>query len=127
MRSRRRGSRRTRWARAAFSATGRSCYRGPHMKPTHEFAPELLDNTAVFRDPFFHRFRLRHAPRPLALSETVHKDYLFPTLYADVRCAIGIFHCDYQRAREILPHPAMKPVRMTRGRSLVAFSCYEYR
>ena len=30
-------------------------------------------------------------------------------------------------AAAMMLHPAVKPVRMTRGRSLVAFSCYEYR
>lgn len=97
------------------------------MRTTQEFTAEHLNNTAAFRDPFFQRFRLRHAPRPLVLTDTITKDYLFPTLYADVRCAQGIFHCDYERAKAILPHPSMRPVRMTRGRGLVAFSCYEYR
>jgi hypothetical protein len=97
------------------------------MKPTHDFGAELLENSASFRDPFFQRFRLRRAPQPLRLTDAISKDYLFPTLYADVRCAIGIFHCDYERARALLPHPRMVPVRMTMGRSLVAFSCYEYR
>jgi hypothetical protein len=97
------------------------------MRPTTDISPTLLDNTAAFRDPFFQRFSLRRAPNPLALTDTISKDYLFPTLYADVTCAIGIFLCDYERARAILPHPAMRPVRMTLGRSLVAFSCYEYK
>jgi len=97
------------------------------MKATHEISPTLFENSALFRDPFFQRFDLRHAPRPLELSETISKDYLFPTLYADVTCAIGIFFCDYERARELMPHPAMRPVRMTLGRTLVVFSCYEYK
>src|SRR3954451_14024187 len=97
------------------------------MKANPDFGAELLDNSAQFNDPFFQRFRLRRAPRPLALTESITKDYLFPTLYADVRCAIGIFHCDYAKAHALLPHPAMKPVRMTMGRAIVAFSCYEYR
>src|SRR4051794_23739281 len=97
------------------------------MTPTTDINPTLLDNTAAFRDPFFQRFSLRRAPNPLALTDTISKDYLFPTLYADVTCAIGIFLCDYEAARALLPHPAMRPVRMTLGRSLVAFSCYEYK
>jgi len=97
------------------------------MKPTFDFDAGLLDNAAAFRDPFFQRFRLRRAPRPLQLTEQIAKDYLFPTLYANVKCAIGIFLCDYEAARALLPHPAMRPVRMTLGRSLVVFSCYEYR
>src|SRR6185437_11613763 len=97
------------------------------MKPTLEIPDGLLDNSASFRVPFFQRFRLRHAPRPLQLTDTITKDYLFPTLYADVTCAVGIFLCDYDRARALLPHPKLRPVRMTLGRSLVVFSCYEYR
>lgn len=97
------------------------------MKPTLEIPEGLLDNSASFRDPFFQRFRLRHAPRPLQLTDAITKDYLFPTLYADVTCAVGIFLCDYDRARALLPHPKLRPVRMTLGRSLVVFSCYEYR
>lgn len=97
------------------------------MKASQEVSAELLDNAARFQDAFFQRFKLRRAPRPLQLTDTLAKDYLFPTLYADVRCAIGIFHCDYARAKALLPHPAMVPVRMPRGRALVAFSCYEYR
>ncbi|MFL5349462.1 MAG: acetoacetate decarboxylase family protein [Hyalangium sp.] len=97
------------------------------MKASQEVSAELLDNAARFRDAFFQRFSLRRAPRPLQLTDAISKDYLFPTLYADVRCTIGIFHCDYARAKALLPPPAMAPVRMPRGRALVAFSCYEYR
>jgi hypothetical protein len=97
------------------------------MKPTMEFGPELLENSALFKDPFFERFSLRHAPEPLKLDARISKNYFFPTFYTDVSCAIGIFHCDYERASAILPDPRLRPVRMTRGRSLVIFSCYEYR
>jgi hypothetical protein len=97
------------------------------MQPNFEFGPELLDNTAKFSDPFFNRFTLRQAQRPLQLTDRIAKHYRFPTLYADVTCAIGIFHCSYERARAILPHPRLVPVRMPRGRALAVFSCYEYR
>lgn len=97
------------------------------MKASQDFGAGLLDNAARFDDAFFKRFTLRKAPRPLQLTEAISKDYLFPTFYADVRCAIGIFHCDYARAKALLPHPAMRPVRMPRDRALVAFSCYQYR
>jgi hypothetical protein len=97
------------------------------MKATLDFSAEMVHNEHFFQDPYFQRFHLRRAPRPLELSNGIVKDYLFPTLYADVRCAIGIFLCSYERALAMMPHPAMRPVRMTRGRSLVTFSCYEYR
>lgn len=97
------------------------------MKPTLDLDPELLDNADWFQGPFYARHTLRHAPTPLALSETIEKNYLFPTFYGDVTCAIGIFLCSYEKAAAMMLHPRIKPVRMTRGRSLVAFSCYEYK
>lgn len=97
------------------------------MKPTFEISPALLDNAAAFSDDFFRRFTLRRATRPLQLTPEISKDYLFPTFYGDVTCAMAIFLCPYERAQRLMPHPRMKPVRMTRGRSLVLLSCYEYR
>ncbi|MBI3557854.1 MAG: acetoacetate decarboxylase family protein [Deltaproteobacteria bacterium] len=97
------------------------------MKANTEIVDRMPDNADKFLDPFFKRFELRHAPQPLQLNERVTKNYRFPTLYSDVTCAIGIFMCDYQQAKAILPHPGLRPVRMTKGRSLVVFSCYEYK
>ena len=59
------------------------------MKPTFELSEELLDNSALFNNDFYKRFTLRHAPQPLRLSEHISKDYLFPTFYGEVTCAIG--------------------------------------
>ena len=61
------------------------------MKPTTEILKDLLANEALFTDPFFKRFTLRHAPQPLALTEDITKNYRFPTFYGDVTCAIAIF------------------------------------
>lgn len=97
------------------------------MEPKRTYDAELLQNDDVFIDPFFRRFTLRHAPAPLALDEQVEKNYLFPTFYADVTCSIGIFLCDYDAASSIMPDRRMKPVRMTRGRSLVTLASYVYR
>jgi hypothetical protein len=97
------------------------------MKPTTQFNGEFLKNEDKFRDEFFKRFTLSHAPIPLKLDDEVTKDYLFPTLYGDVTCAMAIFLCSYERAEKMMLHPRIKPVKMTRGRSLVAFSCYEYK
>ena len=97
------------------------------MKPTKRISEKLLDNTDAFQDAFFHRFNLRHAPEPLQLNTKVSKDYLFPTLYGDVTCAMAVFLCSYEKAEKMMLHPRIKPVKMTRGRSLVAFSCYEYK
>ncbi len=97
------------------------------MKTNHELSPGVLDNAGLFNDAFYKRFTLRPAPSPLALSDTVSKDYLFPTFYGDVTCALAIFLCPWERAAAMMPHPCMKPVRMPGGRAAVAFSCYEYK
>jgi len=97
------------------------------MKPTTDIPSELLENSDLFKNDFFRRFKLRHADAPLRLNEATEKNYLFPTLYGDVTCAMGVFFCSYTRARAILPDPQMEPVSMARGRALVAFSCYEYK
>jgi len=89
--------------------------------------PGLVDNADRFTDPFFDRFELRPAPSPLTLTDEISKTYSFPTFYADVTCAVAIFLCDRERARAMMPHPSMRPVKMPGGRSVVLFSCYEYR
>ena len=96
------------------------------MKPNTLIEPGLLANEAEFTDDFFQQFDLRHAKQPLKLTDTISKDYQFPTLYGNVTCAIGIFLCDYKKAQAMLPHPKMKPGAMPKGRALVTFSCYEY-
>jgi hypothetical protein len=101
--------------------------RGKSMKPNNEISPGLLDNPEFFDSEFFNRFGLRPAPGPLQLTASIEKLYQFPAFYADVTCAMAIFFCSYQRAKEMLPHPGMEPVRMGRNRALVVFSCYEYR
>ncbi len=88
---------------------------------------DLLPNDAYFNEPFFKQFELRHRNTPLQLTDAISKDYVFPTFYADSSCSIAIFHCDYEAAKAMMPRPDMQPVKMTKGRSLVIFSCYEYR
>jgi Acetoacetate decarboxylase (ADC) len=97
------------------------------MEITHEFTDALFDNADKFSHEFFKRFELRKRFEPLQLNDAISKDYLFPTLYGDVECAIGIFLCDYTEAKKLLPHPSMEPVSMLGGRSLVIFSNYVYR
>lgn len=92
-----------------------------------KFDGNLLENEDKFQDDFYKRFKLRHAPEPIKLNDQVTKNYRFPTFYGDVTCAIGIFLCSYKKAEKMMLHPRIKPVKMTRGRSLVAFSCYEYK
>jgi len=97
------------------------------MKATREIDKTLLDNKTQFDNEFYRRFKLRTADAPLELTDEIKKDYLFPTFYGDVTCAMGIFMCSYEKAEAIMPHPLVKPVRMPLGRSIVAFSCYEYK
>ena len=97
------------------------------MKPNTEIEEGLLDNAESFTDPFFQRFEPRPAPASLELRGGLSKIYSFPTFYADVTCAIAIFLCDYRRAKAILPHPSMQPVKMPGGRSVVLLSCYQYK
>lgn len=96
------------------------------MKPTYEITDKLLDNKNSFNNEFYNRFDLRADNQPLKLNQDVSKDYLFPTLYGDVTCSIGIFMADYDKVQSILPHPSVKPVKMTRGKALVLFSSYIY-
>ena len=93
---------------------------------------EKLDNShdPVFQNEFFNRFAFRKAKAPLQLSDHISREYLFPTFYGDVTCAIAIFMCSYAKAEALVAkelHPEIKPVKMTRGRSIIAFSCYEYK
>ncbi len=102
------------------------------MKPSMDIPSGLLDNgnSTVFKNEFFERFTLRKASRPLQLTDAISKDYLFPTFYGDVTCAIGIFLCSYEKAAALVGkelHPRIRPVKLTMGRSLIAFSCYEYK
>lgn len=97
------------------------------MEPNTKIEPGLLANDAEFNDEFFQQFTFRNAKQPLKLTDSISKDYQFPTLYGNVTCAIGIFLCDYKKAQALLPHPKMKPVAMPKGRALVTLSCYEYK
>lgn len=96
------------------------------MKPNTHIDAGLLSNEAEFTHEFFQQFTLRKNKQPLKLTDTITKDYQFPTLYGNVTCAIGVFLCSYEKAQAMLPHPKMKPVAMPKGRALVTFSCYEY-
>lgn len=100
------------------------------MKATYDFDEKMLDNKDKFQNDFFERFTLRHAPQSLQLNDKISKNYQFPTFYNDVTCAIGIFLCSYDKAWNLVSKtlgPKVKPIMMTHNRSLVAFSCYEYK
>jgi hypothetical protein len=92
---------------------------------TPDIEPTMPNNSALFKDDFYSRFSLR--PHTLQLNETIEKTYMFPTFYGNVTQVVAIYLCSYERACELLPHPKLKPVSMGKGRSLVIFSCYEYK
>ena len=97
------------------------------MKSTKTIEPGLLDNADRFQHPFFKEYTLREGPRAIALPGGIEKSYKFPTFYGDVTCSVAVFMCDYERALAFLPHPAMRPIRMTRGRAALTISNYVYR
>ncbi len=97
------------------------------MKANTLISPELLDNSNEFNDDFFKKYTLHHASNPLRLSDEIYKNYFFPTFYKNVTCTMGVFLCDYSKAKAMLPHPSMQPVSMFKNRALVIFSCYEYK
>lgn len=100
------------------------------MDVTWDIPDKLLDNHGDFNSSFYKRFALRKRENPVIMDNGLEKDYLFPTFYGDVTCAMGVFFCSYKQAkalvREKLGHK-VKPVGMGGGRAIAAFSCYEYR
>ena len=97
------------------------------MHANFDITPGFLNNEAEFKDPFFSQFELRPMPKPLELSEGVQKQYKFPTFYTNVTCSMGVFFCDFKKAKSILPDPDMTPLSMLKGRALVLLGCYQYR
>jgi hypothetical protein len=100
------------------------------MKPNMVIEPQLVDNAAEFSNEFYSRFTLRPMHYPLQLNRSISKNYLFPTFYGDVTCAMAIHHCSYDKVKILLKeklHVDVEPVKMTRGRTVIAFSCYEYK
>jgi hypothetical protein len=95
--------------------------------PNAAIEPALIDNFDQFTGPFFERFLLHYAPAPLILNDRIQKDYLFPTFFRNVTQAIAMFFCSYEKAKALLPDPALMPVSMGRGRALVVLSSFHYR
>ena len=99
------------------------------MEPNFDIPDRLAENEDEFTAPLFAGLGGRKAADPLVLKGKA-RGYLFPTLYADVRCAVAIFHCDRAAARDLVQEAlgrGAEPPRMLGGRSIVAISCYEYR
>ncbi|MBU3917857.1 hypothetical protein KKA14_20210 [bacterium] len=100
------------------------------MKPTFDIPVKILDNEISFSDDFYKRFTLRHVPKPIKLEKGIAKNYNFPTFYGDVTCEITICFCSFEKVKAVVQKdlsPKVKPVSMGGGRSLVAFSNYEYK
>ena len=102
------------------------------MKASQTIPNQLLDNEkdSVFQNDFFKQFDLKQPEKPIQLNETEARNYKFPTFYGNVSCSIGIFLCSYKKAEELLSkmlNSKVKPVKATKGRAIIAFSCYEYK
>lgn len=97
------------------------------MNANHEISPGFLNNESDFKDPFFKQFELKPMPKALKLSDQIEKQYKFPTFYTNVMSSMGIFFCDFEKAKAALPDPSMTPVSMLKGRALILFGCYQYR
>jgi hypothetical protein len=95
------------------------------MKILNDFDGSLLANEDKFQNDFFKRYTLKK--RKVQLSETMEKEYSFPTFYSDVTCAQAIFLCSYDEALKLMPHEKIKPVRALRDRAVLAISGYEYK
>ena len=82
------------------------------MKATWDEPEKTLDNGTQFSNDFYQRFTLRKAPQPLRMNESVTKDYLFPTFYGDVSCAVAVLMCSYDTLANIkfIYNFANKPV-----------------
>jgi hypothetical protein len=98
---------------------------GENMKILDSFDGSLLANEDKFQDDFYKRFQL--VKRKVRLTDTLEKEYQFPTLYGDVTCAQAIFLCSYEAALRLMPHEKVRPVRARRDRAVMAVSCYEYK
>ncbi len=100
------------------------------MKASRDIPRDMLENKKEFENDFFKRFKLRPASAPLQLTDDISKDYLFPTFYGDVTCAMAISLCSYDKARALVKTKlgqSVEPVKMPGKRAVVAFSCYEYK
>lgn len=95
------------------------------MKPTLIINEKLVDNSTLFQNEFYNRFDLQK--HTLKLNDEISKQYLFPTFYGNVTQSVGIFLCSYEKAKRLMPHKNLLPVKMGFGRTLVIFSCYEYK
>jgi len=100
------------------------------MEPNWDIPDELLNNASEFNNQFYGRFNLKKGDNPVVMNNGIKKDYLFPTFYGDVTCAMAVFFCSYEKAEKLVQEKLgskIKPVKMGKGRSLVAFSNYEYK
>ncbi len=95
------------------------------MEPTLNINEKLLKNSDLFKNEFYSRFTLK--PHTLHLNSEISKNYLFPTFYGNVTQSVAIFLCSYNKAKELMPHKNLLPVKMGGGRTLIIFSCYEYK
>ena len=95
------------------------------MQINNHISKIQVGNQNLFHEPFFQRFsQIKHAVK---LSTNTYKNYHFPTFYKDIRFATIAFLCSYEKAKALMPHSKIRPVKMTRDKAALIFSCYEYK
>jgi hypothetical protein len=87
----------------------------------------IEDNISLFTNSFFQRHIPELKTIPVQLNNEVTKQYQFPALYGNVSCSMGIFFCNYHKAKKALAHQDLYPLKMLKNRSIIIFSTYEYR
>ncbi len=95
------------------------------MEINNHLSSDRVDNFKRFNSPFFNQFDFKE--HTLKLSENINKTYCFPTFYTDICFAAIAFKCSYKKAKKLMPHAGLKPVKLPGGNALIVFSCYEYK
>lgn len=55
------------------------------------------------------------------------RNFKLPVFYYDNTSITAIYTASTSKVKKLLPHPAMSPIEMLPGRSMVAFTAFEYR
>ena len=59
--------------------------------------------------------------------EQAGRNFKLPVFYYDNTSITAIYTASTSKVKKLLPHPAMSPIEMLPGRSMVAFTAFEYR
>jgi hypothetical protein len=94
--------------------------------PDLAIAPRPVDNLNEFTQSFFTQFfPLKHAAQPLTLTKGLERDYLFPTLYDEVRTAMLVSMGSYHAVRALIPDMRIRPLKFG-DRTPIILSSFRY-